>query len=191
MEKGEQSVQRPPPPHFLPVSLERLWWWWWQKAQLGPCYRSHLMERGLRNSEHQDRYIWSVYPLKCTCATKWRTPGAHWINWSNQPMPTLLCCIMWSFKKRMCVLIFNIEKTFIDLSQHILTVWKQNVQPLKKKKNASVSYIFFSLIFTCSVSKRTFFLPVCQRKLITQAALLSETLLWKRVRWGEKIQFWK
>ncbi len=26
------------------LSLEQ---WWWQKAQLGPCYRSHLMERGL------------------------------------------------------------------------------------------------------------------------------------------------
>lgn len=85
-----------------------------------------LNGEGLRNSEHQDRYIWSVYPLKCTCATKWRTPGAHGINWSNQPMSTLLCCIMRSLKKRTCVLIFNIEKNLIDLSQHILIVWKQN-----------------------------------------------------------------
>lgn len=39
-----------------------------REAQLGPCYRSHLMERGLGNSEYQDRYIWTVYPFEMhTC----------------------------------------------------------------------------------------------------------------------------
>lgn len=55
-------------------------------------------------------------------------------------MSALLRCIMRSLKKRTCVLIFNMEKNLIDLSQHILIVWKQNI---KKLKNAPVSYIFF------------------------------------------------
>lgn len=88
-------------------------------------------------------------------------------------MSALLRCIMRSLKKRTCVLIFNMEKNLIDLSKHILIVWKQN-----RKKMLLFLTSFFPLIFTYSVSKRTpFFLPVCQRKLITQAALLSETLL--------------
>lgn len=55
-------------------------------------------------------------------------------------MSTLLCCIMRSLKKRMCVLIFNIEKNLIDLSQHILIVWKQNI------KKCSCLLHFFPLI---------------------------------------------
>lgn len=120
--RGEQSVQ--PPPSLSPCVFGAVVVVVVAESTAGALLSLTLNGEGLRNSEHQDRYIWSVYPLKCTCATKWRTPGAHWINSSNQPMSTLLCCIMRSFKKRMCVLIFNIEKNLIDLSQHILIVTK-------------------------------------------------------------------
>lgn len=72
MEKGKEEeeeeggrISSTSLPLFLSLSLEQRWW---QEAQLGPCYRSHLMERGLGNSEYQDRYIWTVYPFEMhTC----------------------------------------------------------------------------------------------------------------------------
>lgn len=61
-----------------------------QKAQLGPRYHSHLMERGPGISEFQDRYSRSVYPLNAHVAGQvkdtWsRTPGPGRTSCSQEP----------------------------------------------------------------------------------------------------------